>query len=557
MISENDKGSIVIDDDEENDDEENSVVIEDVIIPVDMNIIPKNVIDYLMESNASDNSFILQFGVYAFEKIKDIKNTHSTQSYNEEYLKEVVHHLNSQHSQKIKHIKHKYDTIIHNLKNDLTFNASHEIDLYKKKLDSTIINKDLEITSLRDNFNIKLKAFEEKYTTQIQQLNTTIENLTHTIEKKNESIHILNKEIELKNKEKIHEINSYFEQGRNLSKKDFDLFYSQILEEKKSLHDKINSYEINIQQLHKKIEDLNSTKNESILSDYNSTILSLKNDFNSIKEKLTGNSSKGDVGENIVEHFINQHFSLFSFENTSRFTAKGDFFLSNNYLKLLIENKNVQHVKTSDIEKFYRDVNINVLNGSINAALFISLNDTNLVQGKRDFVFEIKYGIPIIFISNVIENIQLIKFSIFTLLYLVENGITTQNTSNNDDFNIDLTSFISHIFQHYNTNTKILHNNKKIIESLLDNMKSQSSSFDDLYSHFNPFIIKYPQFFNKSTNNSCDLNKIFTTAKDKGISLSKFSLKTLEEIGFSKNIIQPFGKIDDLRESYKKFLHNT
>ena len=44
------------------------------------------------------------------------------------------------------------------------------------------LNKDLEISSLQDNFNIKLKSIEDKYTHTINELQNNIKQLTENIE---------------------------------------------------------------------------------------------------------------------------------------------------------------------------------------------------------------------------------------------------------------------------------------------------------------------------------------------------------------------------------------
>lgn len=520
-------------------------------IPID-NSLPDSVAYIIKNNDPKVNSFILQFGLHAFQKLEEIQIKNCTEN--------IITNIEHKYSQEIENIKLLYDNTINKLHSDLSSqskrfitDSDQEKELYKKQLQSFQINKDLEISSLQDNFNIKIRTFEDKYTHTINELQNNIKQLNETIELKNNNIQILNKEVELKNSEKINEINSYYEQGRNLSKKDFELFYSQIIEEKNKLNDKIKSYELNIQQLNQQINNVNIKHQQYILSNYDSTIMELKNDFSYLKEKLTGNASKGDVGENLVENFINQNFSLFSFENTSKLSSKGDFFLTNNTLKLLIENKNVQNIKSNDTDKFYRDVNVNAQNGSINAALFISLHDTYLVNGKKNFVFEIKYGVPIIFIGNVFENIQLVKFSICTLLYLVENGITNTNKSNNDDFTINLISLMNNIFNHYDKNIKLIQNNKKLIESLLDNIKLQTASFDDLYSHFNPFIIKYPQYFNKSepvNNIQTIVNKLIINKTP----IRNFKSETIEKIGFSKEDIKSIG-VENIKKAYKNKLN--
>ena len=105
-------------------------------------------------------------------------------------------------------------------------------------------------------------------------------------------------------------------------------------------------------------------------------------------DKMNCSSTKGLIGESIVQTFISKNFGLFDVINTSAQTGKGDLLVTNKNFNLLVENKNTQSFRNDDFIKFYRDVESNVLNKSINAALYISLYDVPFPNGRRDFYFE-------------------------------------------------------------------------------------------------------------------------------------------------------------------------
>ncbi len=334
-------------------------------------------------------------------------------------------------------------------------------------------------------------------------------------------------------------------------------FKLQLLQQKydietKFAHDNYN----NILSEKKKIEIMYSeekNKNDKLLAEINNINTSFCNKFDTLHNKMFSSASKGSIGENIVENFINTHFSLFQLINTSALHSRGDFFLTNNTLKLLIENKNMSNIRSDDIDKFYRDVKINVDSGSINAALFISLNDTYLINNKKGFVFEIKYGIPIVFIGNVYENIYIINYAIKILLYLVENGITINNIDHNDAFFLDITSLLTTLHDFYNEITQNDVKEKKAAEAVIECIKNRSLSMDFFIKHFSNFTSKYPSYFNKSTsNNHTYIQKILSTLPKSNFYTKDITYKRLEEYGFDKDTIKSVGGIDAVKEAYKQ-----
>ena len=162
------------------------------------------------------------------------------------------------------------------------------------------------------------------------------------------------------------------------------------------------------------------------INDINTNFFKFFNKFDS------GNVEKGNFGEKFIEQYLYDKFSSCSITDTHKSTSYGDMLFKFDKLNTMVESKNVINLKKDDINKFYKDVKIRTDNSEINSALFISLNECNL-SDNRYFTFEIKNKIPIIFISNVFKNPELIRISIIILNYINK---FISNFSNNICINI-------------------------------------------------------------------------------------------------------------------------
>lgn len=218
--------------------------------------------------------------------------------------------------------------------------------------------------------------------------------------------------------------------------------------------------------------ELERQRNNDLLKEFNTI-----NDF-AKRYKTTVNI--GDFGENFVEEYIRTHFltchSLPKLENVSSIKGYGDLHFTDTHLKLLIEVKNIQEMTKKDINKFHDNVKDCYKNNIINAGLFISLNDTNLINCKKGIVFDFlktkvknKFvEVPVIYISNVLKNHDLIRIVINFLGYVIEKGNKTEISS----YKLQLEDTLSKIQQM----KTIIEKNKKCIETL----KEQNNSLEEL-----------------------------------------------------------------------------
>jgi hypothetical protein len=235
----------------------------------------------------------------------------------------------------------------------------------------------------------------------------------------------------LRESEKVvsQQITNAIEKGSNLVRAECD----KVLEVQESrIKDLTKIIEV-LKEENKELQSSYLSVNDKILDHKNDSMVSkldeIKNDFNKF---FKDNSTKGIFGENKIEYYLSNNFLGCQIEDTSGMTASGDFLFIFQSLKLLVESKNVQYLKNSEIEKFYRDIDVQVSKGTINSALFISFHDTNLPKGYRNFYFEIRSGIPIVFVSNALASDFFIKSSILMLLYLINNGIISRIESDDD-----------------------------------------------------------------------------------------------------------------------------
>ena len=228
-------------------------------------------------------------------------------------------------------------------------------------------------------------------------------------------------------------------------------------------------------------------------------------------------------------------------------------------VKTLIESKNVQTLKKEDIDKFYRDVELRSSKNEINSAILISLNDTNLVNGKRLFHFEIKYNIPIIMISDVFKNQEYIRFSISVFNYLIKNGYA-DNESDEDKmtFLINCINELNLFFKFQNT---FLNYDKQMIIKLEQSFKKRESDLFNVDKIFENMFTKFPELNTQNNikdnvkDNDIDeqltyiINKIKTHPDylnpDNNF---KINIKNLETIGISRNDIKNIGGIKAITE---------
>ena len=357
--------------------------------------------------------------------------------------------------------------------------------------------------------------------------------------------------INIENIKKINEIKDEYQEKINELR--FENYYLE-----KSLKDNKEAKTLNtiIEQLKEDKKELTTEK------------LILQNRINHIENKTddkiekfinkmtTCSATKGVIGENIIKNFLSQNFGLFDIIDTSGLTGRADLFFTNKTLNLLIENKNTLSFKNDDFTKFYRDVESNVINKNINSALYISLYDVPFPNGRRGFFFERKFGIPIIMISNVYENMYSISYAINTLLYLIENGFIPNDQSEDDednDFYLEIADFVTNLFTVYEKSMQFIDNDRKNILNLVKSLEERTENCNNLLYSLNNLTEKFPQFFDKNKTHNREEVKEASIEKIVSALPKNFTVtyNNLEKLGFKKEVVTPLGGTSVIKNAYK------
>jgi len=252
-----------------------------------------------------------------------------------------------------------------------------------------------------------------------------------------------------------------------------------------------------------------------------------------------GNVEKGNFGEKFIQNYLYDKFSSCKIDDTHKITSSGDMLFKFEKLNTMIESKNVINIKKEDINKFYKDIKIRTENDEINSALFVSLNDCNLSLSNRYFSFEIKNKIPIIFISNVFKNPELIRISIIILSYInkfitnFNNNIAVHNIVNDLESSIQL---INKQFEYIDTD-------KKLITKFQQNIQAKENDLDKLLKLIQNTVYNNKIETNDNINFSLDsIIKTLKEEKNKDPNF-KLSLNNLHSFNISKYIIKKYGGV--------------
>jgi len=293
------------------------------------------------------------------------------------------------------------------------------------------------------------------------------------------------------------------------------------------------------------IKDNNNNKSLTLIED---KINNINTTFSTYFDKfIKGNIEKGNFGEKFIENYLYDKFSSCSITDTHKETSFGDLIFSYGNMKLMIESKNVQSCKKEDFNKFFKDFDLRSKSNEINSGLFISLNDTNLLNNTRYFNFQFRNNKPIILISNVFNNPEFIRFSIILLEHIIL-------FLKNQDHHFDINTFISHlnnILSLVMNQFEYIDNDRKLISKLQISLNNREKDLN----------IIHQQILNLIENNSekkintiqsiessiidCINDKL---KEDKSF---KINLKNLQDLNISSYDIKKIGGIKAITNKIK------
>lgn len=305
-----------------------------------------------------------------------------------------------------------------------------------------------------------------------------------------EELKLIKKQIQVQLEDSTTQNKYIFEKGYSVGK-------DSGIEANNEIKEELKNRIIDLQDRIKKLE-----KEKEELKDLNTTINSFVSRFNQ------GNTEKGIFGELIVEDYLTDKFSTAMILNVSKETGQSDIRFNLDKLKLLIEVKNMKQMKSSSIQKFWNDIENNVKTGTINAAMFISHTNCEIFNGKRDFIFDYRNNIPVIYLSNVVNKIDHIKIGILVLKYLVENEVNKISNITNDDKLHLIGESIQNIYNNYKMSVNLLDKDRKIVKQLQEQIDERETKFLDIESIFNKITTKLPELhLNEPLNNLRLVNK--------------------------------------------------
>lgn len=563
-----------------------------ITIEVSENYKNPKLVSLISRKDKAINECILDFGVLLYENQNDILKNYNIDNNTEQLLNQL------------KETKIAYEDMLkkYNEENNI------EIDkLYKEKIESEkkiresftkketdymeLIDKlekqriELE-KNLRDSFTKKeseyyeiINNIEQDKLNQREKYLKDINNIEVKIKDEyQDKIKYLESDIDKMKNEKTLEISTLIEKGKLLTKEEYEkivqlhlksnedlkITYDNLIKElnkkNNNLDDTIKLLQENNQELNNKLIDFYKKSENNNLDNINDNINILNDKFSNYFDKIfKGNTEKGNYGEDFIENYLIDKFTNSKIIDTHKESAKGDIYFIFDKIKLLIESKNVQVLKKDDIDKFYRDIELQTSKNNINCALLISLNDTNLVNGKRHFHFEIKNNIPVIMISNIFNNSEFIRFSILTLNYLVKNGYATNDTD--DEKIYIIISALNEIFDIIKMQVSYLQNDKHLIIKLEESFKKRETDLFNIDKLFKNIFSKYPEISINCKQQIIpedSFNDIISKIKVKLDEEPNFiiNLKNLDEINIPSNLIKKIGGIKKLTDYFKKLKKN-
>ena len=569
----------------------------------------------LIYNNQKD--LILNYSNENFKKEKEILI--ETIENNKLEYEELKNYLKIDYEKKEKDLKDKYNNEIILLNNNIK-NIEDEFFDKENTLKTEFKNKEKELkeiieineeeyeqqeNNLKIEFKNKEKELKDYHDTKIKKLNIVIENMEDDFKKKENDLidkykkreqqfkddftkkeDELNKKIEQLKESNTVEINAIINQGYNKAKIDFEkdiknneikykdkcTDYERLISIKDNEHkEKIDliqtSLNNEINRCERIINSLNNEKDnllnkiDDLTNQLHNLNIDFKQQFNIIKDintpKTLTNTEIGIIGENIVEQYLNDKFSNAQIENTTSSTSMGDLRFKFESINTLIEVKNVKNIKSTEIDKFFKDIDNNV--NKINSALFISLNDTYLINNKKFMHFVIHNGIPCLFISNVKNNMILIRFSILFLDFLIKYGITNLNNDQDENDNFNFICYnLKLIYDNFNKQNRLLNEDRKIINKLEQSFNNREKELISIDNIFNIIKNKFNDIFNNNYNiqnlqNNIqyddNINKLKTFyTNNPNIKINK---KNLINNGFSNHFIDKIGGIQAIKKLIK------
>ncbi len=313
-----------------------------------------------------------------------------------------------------------------------------------------------------------------------------------------------------------------------------------------------------------KLRELIQKRNEKDLEELNNRVASILGELQSFNTYVgVSTAQKGSVGENIVYNYLSQNFSQYNVIDTSKNNASmSDLFMSSydGKYNILVEVKNVNALSSNDKSKFINDIEISGKNGKINGAILYSMSNANI--NSRPFNIAYHYGIPTLYISNVKNNMEMIKYGIFVMEELVLRNKFYNENSEKSELNDDFVKMIDSMNKYLNYEVEMLEKDRKMIISLENQYKERFKKSSEQMGIIKNMVEKYNvdisfvQDKEKSNDDEEFMNNLLQKIINSGLK-ENINQATLTKIGIKSCDILKAGGVKEIKSLLKSFSSNS
>lgn len=411
-----------------------------------------------------------------------------------------------------------HEKMNHSMNNSVVFDILDKL----KQIDTKVENVSQNIKENKNIFTIKISEIKTDYISQLKTLLTcnTTENITPMFLQQNEILfNKINNTIE-----KIIPKN-HTDLSDNI-KSIISQFQQNIVNDTKQL---LNSnldkscFEINIQNLDKKISEsilltqsnINQTMDSSqqrlenkidkirdISNNNDRTTIQLNDSVNTLLKKFENSSIKGKMSENLIQNIIQELYPCANINNVGTTKETGDIIIERvDKPKILIENKSWnRNIVQSEVIKFIRDIETQDCSG-----IFLSQNTK--ITTKNNFEINIHNNNVLVYIHEVSNDPDKIKLAIDIIdnLKIKIDDVLQGKDSSTDTISKEIVEYINIEYQNFITQKTSLIKitkdfNKRILKQIdelklpsLEDYLSRKYSFSS-----NKYVCEYCNFVGKN-----------------------------------------------------------
>lgn len=313
----------------------------------------------------------------------------------------------------------------------------------------------------------------------------------------------------------------------------------------------------------KRTTDLLRELNKSRDEDLTQNITKVLSEIQSFNSFVGVSANRGAVGEVLVYEYLSTHFSNYTVEDTSKnATSMSDLYMTStdSRFKFLIEVKNVTHLTAVDKRKFDHDIQTTL--SKINGAILFSLTPANI--SSRHFNIVYQHGVPVIYLSNVRQNPEMIKFGILILEELVSRNRYYQETTAKDDQYEDFVKTINLFNRTVTADLEQLEKDRRHIISLEAQYKERYSTVVKTNDYIREMVEKYSIMLNSSAmhtkvkteqDRQREMDELKASVlkkiEDMGLGISNITQAALTKMGIKPADITRLGGIKQIKEMVK------